>query len=186
MYEVNSIIGPVEDKRSSLLGGSGDDLFGGLSGLSQSRNLENDINSLNSFSLVEGTIRDLNLEVGYFVEKKNIIKQSHQIYLGVPITVNIDKSHIQPINARFNIDILNETSFRLTSSEDEVSLYNYIDNEVISRYNVLNVDTICRFNEIITNRNFKFSVTLNKEFYSADPDNAGISYFEFYHLGLLP
>lgn len=185
VYEVNSIIGPVDDRRSSLLGGSGDELFGGLTGLSQSRNLENDINSLNSFSLVEATIKDLNLEVGYFIEKKNIIKQSEQIYMRVPITVNIDKSHIQPINARFYIDILNETSFRLTSSEEEVSLYNYIDNDVISNYNVLNIDTICRFNEIITNKNFKFSVTLNKNFYSADPDNPGISYFEFYHLDLL-
>jgi len=185
VYEVNSIIGPVEDKRSSLLAGSGDDLFGGLGALSQTRNLENDINSLNSFSLVEATIRDLNLEVGYFVQEKNIITQTRQVYLGVPIRVNIDKSHIQPINAKFNIEIINETSFRLSSDEEEVSLYNYIDNNIVSEYNTLKIDTICRFNEIITNRNFKFSVSLNKEFYSPDPENKGISYFEFYHLDLL-
>ena len=30
VYEVNSVIGPVEDRRSSILAGSGDELFGGL------------------------------------------------------------------------------------------------------------------------------------------------------------
>lgn len=182
VYEVNSIIGPVEDKRSSLLGGSGDDLFSGLGSISQTRNLENDINSLNSFSLVGSTIRDLNLEIGYFMDKNNFLKQSQQIYVGVPVTVNIDKSHPQPINARFNIDILNETSFRLSVEEEEISLYNYIDNVILSRYNIINFDTICRFNEIITNRDFKFSVTLNKQFYSGNSENDGISYFMFYHL----
>src|SRR5665811_688088 len=60
VYEVNSIIGPVEDKRSSLLGSN--DLFKGLGAFTQSRNLENDINSLNSFTLVSTTISKLNLE----------------------------------------------------------------------------------------------------------------------------
>jgi hypothetical protein len=164
------------------LAGSGNELFGGLGTLSQSRNLENDINSLNSFSLVEATIQDMNLEVGYFVERKNIITQPHQIYGNVPIAVNIDKSHIQPINARFYIDILNDNTFRLTASQEEVALYNYIDNEIVSRYNTLTVDTICRFNEIITTRQFKFSISLNKQHYSGNPENEEISYFELYHL----
>ena len=46
VYQVNSIIGPVEDRRSSMLGSN--DLFSGLGALAESRNLENDINSLNS------------------------------------------------------------------------------------------------------------------------------------------
>lgn len=182
VYEVNSVIGPVEDRRSSILAGSGNELFGGLGGLSESRNLENDINSLNSFSLVEATIHDMNLEVGYFVETKNIITQPHQIYGNIPVTVNIDKSHIQPINARFYIDILNDNTFRLTASQEEVALYNYIDNEIASRYNTISVDTICRFNEIITTRQFKFSISLNKQHYSGNPENEEISYFELYHL----
>ena len=185
VYEVNSVIGPVEDRRSSILAGSGNELFGGLGTLSQSRNLENDINSLNSFSLVEATIQDMNLEVGYFVERKNIITQPHQIYGNVPIAVNIDKSHIQPINARFYIDILNDNTFRLTASQEEVALYNYIDNEIVSRYNTLTVDTICRFNEIITSRQFKFSVSLNKQYYSGNSDNENISFFVLYHIDQL-
>src|SRR5450759_321091 len=78
VYEVNSIIGPVEDKRSSSLGSN--DLFKGLGAFAESRNLENDINSLNSFTLVSTTISKLNLEVGYFTEKNKIFRQKEQIY----------------------------------------------------------------------------------------------------------
>jgi tyrosine-protein kinase Etk/Wzc len=183
VYEVNSIIGPIEDKRSSLLGSG--DLFKGLAVFGESKNLENDINSLNSFSLVSMNISRLNLEVGYFTEKNKILKQPKQIYLDSPFKVSIDKSHVQPINAKFYIDIIDDTSFRLRSSENEVYLYNYVDNVIVGRYNVLKIDTICRFNETINNRNFKFSVSLNKDLLKANLKDESFLYFEFYHLDLL-
>jgi tyrosine-protein kinase Etk/Wzc len=184
VYEVNSIIGPVEDKRSSMLGGS-NDLFSGLGALAESRNLENDINSLNSFSLVATTIKNLNLEIGYFTGKNSLFQSPSQIYLGNPYTVNIDKSHIQPVNTKFRIDILDEQTYRLTASEDEVEYYNYIDNAVVSEKNVVQIDTICRFNETVSANNYKFSITLNRELFNSER-NAGMDfYFEFYHLDYL-
>jgi len=140
VYGVNSIIGPVEDKRPSLLGSN--NLFSGMGDFTQARNLENDINSLTSFSLVKTTIKELNLEVGYFRETNNIFKQSHQIYNGSGYTVTIDKSHYQPINARIYIKFLNDKSYRIRSSQDEITLYNYVDNMIVSEHNVLNIDTI--------------------------------------------
>ena len=116
VYGVNSIIGPIEDKRPSFMGSN--NLFSGSGEYSQARNLENDINSLTSFSLVSTAIKELNLEVGYFRENKSIFKQSHQIYSGSAYTVNIDKSHIQPINARIYIKFLNDKSYRIRSSQD--------------------------------------------------------------------
>ena len=183
VYQVNSIIGPVEDRRSSMLGSN--DLFSGLGALAESRNLENDINSLNSFSLVGTTIRNLNLEVGYFAGNKGLFQKPVQIYLGNPYTVSIDKSHIQPINTKFRIDILDENSYRITASEDEVSFYNYIDNAIVSSKNTVGIDTICRFNETISAYNLKFSVALNREYYNPVTDNERESYFEFYHLDYL-
>ncbi|MBE0674528.1 MAG: hypothetical protein IH591_07705, partial [Bacteroidales bacterium] len=90
VFEVNSVIGPVQDKRSSMLGSN--DLFSGLGALAESRNLENDINSLNSFSLIATTIKNLNLEIGYFTGKSNLFQTPSQGYLGNPYTVIIDKS----------------------------------------------------------------------------------------------
>jgi len=183
VYGVNSVLGPIEDKRPSLLGSN--NLFSGMGELSQVRNLENDINSLNSFSLVSTTIKELNLEVGYFIETNSIFKQSHQIYLSSAYIVNIDKSHIQPINARIYIKILNDKSYRIRSSQDDVVLYNYVDNLIVSEHNVLRIDTICKFNETIKNKNFKFSVSLNNDIKIANSKDESLIYFEFYHQDIL-
>jgi len=183
VIKVNSIIGPIEDKHPSLRGTN--NLFSGIGDYSQVRNLENDINSLSSFSLVSTTIKSLNLEVGYFTDKTNILGHPSQIYLGSPYTVNIDKSHVQPINARFYIKFFDDKSFRLRSSEKEVSLYNYVDNMIEGKHNVLKIDTICKFNETIGNKNFKFSVSRNKDLYTIGTKNENLLYFEFYHQDLL-
>jgi hypothetical protein len=161
------------------------DLFSGLGALAESRNLENDINSLNSFSLVATTIKNLNLEVGYFTGKSNLFLNPSQVYLGNAYTVNIDKSHIQPINTPFKIDILDEETYRLSASEEDVSYYNYIDNAIVSSKNTFKIDTICRFNETISAYNYKFSVTLNKEYFNSTREKENESYFEFYHTDYL-
>lgn len=183
VYEVNSIIGPVDDRRSSLLGSN--DLFSGLGALAESRNLENDINSLNSFSLVSTTIKNLNLEIGYFAGNSSLLSKPSQVYLGNPYTVSIDKSHIQPINARFRINILDDQTYRLTASEDEIAFYNYIDNAIVSDKNSIKIDTICRFNETVSAYNYKFSIALNRESYNAQRGKETEFYFEFYHLDQL-
>jgi tyrosine-protein kinase Etk/Wzc len=183
IYEVSSLIGPIDDKRSSLL--SSKDLFSGMGSFTESENFENDIKTLRSFSLVSKTLNELNLEVGHFIEKNKIFKQRQQIYSNSPYIISIDKSHIQPINTRFYIDILDNSSFRLTSFEDEVTLYNYVDNKIISRINSFQVDTICRFNELIINEKFKFSVSRNTDFSANNSNEEMHSYFEFFHLDYL-
>ncbi len=180
VYKVNTVIGPMEDERSVLLGSN--DLFRGLSALEQVENLENDINNIKSFTLVASTLGKMNLEVGYFNKEVNLFGQTRQMYPGPPFIVNIDKSHIQPISANFSVDIIDRNTFRLTADEDEIALYNYVDNAIVSRKNILKVDTICHFNESITNRSFKFSVSLNNEYMLSDTEYKNQYYFEFYHL----
>lgn len=179
IVRVNSIIGPIEDRGPSLRGSSSQ--FPGIGDYTQVRNLENDINSLSSFSLVSTTIKTLNLEVGYYYDKTNVFGHPKQIYGGSAYTVIIDKSHVQPINARFYIKFIDDKTFRLKSSEKEVTLYNYLDNYIVTRYNVLKIDTICKFNETIRSRNFEFLVTRNKDFYIPSIKNENLFYFEFYH-----
>lgn len=183
IYGVSSIIGPVDDKRPSLLGSN--NFFNGSEALTQVRNLENDIASLTSFSLVSTAVKDLNLEVGYYVEKNRIIKQSHQVYSGSPYIVNIDKSHIQPIDVRIYIKFIDYKSFRLRIAAEDVTMYNYLDNNRVSVGNTIKVDTVCKFNETITNKFFKFSVFLNKDLYLEGAKDDTPMYFVFYHLDML-
>lgn len=182
VYEVSATIRPVNNETSSLL--SSNELFRGLQTFQTSNNIENEINNLRSFSLISSSISRLNLEVGYFSEQNKLLKETSELYNKSPFTVNIDKSHTQSINCKFYINILNDSTFRLTATEDEVLFYNYLDNQVISRNNVLNIDTICRFNETITNDHFKISVSYNNEYKSVLLNN-NLFYFELYHLDYL-
>lgn len=181
-YEAAASLSPVENKTSSLL--SSEQRFGGLQSLEQLNNIENDITNLSSYALVYSTVQKMNLEVSYFRENRSFLKQTTELYNISPYNVVIDKSHIQPINTNIYITMLDDSSFRLTISEKEVDLYNYVDNLVISEDNTIELDTICRFNETISNDFFKFSVSLNKNVHIDKPDKY-LYFFKFNHLDFL-
>jgi hypothetical protein len=183
LYETSASIDPVENKTSSLL--SSNQLFGGLESLQSLTNIENEMNNLNSFALVYKTIVGMNLEVSYFREKSGLFKQTYELYLQSPITVTIDKSHVQPIESIFFIKVIDNSSFRLTASQKKVSCYNYLDNLIISNNNILEIDTICKFNETISNKLFKFSASLNKDYQFGKSESEYQYYFKFRHLDYL-
>ncbi len=179
IYEVNATIGPIEDQRPALLGSN--DLFRGLVSFEQAKNLENDINNIKSFTLVSNTLNKMNLEVGYYSKKENILGHEHQIYPDPPFHVAIDKSHLQPVNAKFHFSLVDENTYRIKVDEEEVSLYNFVDNDVVSEMNVIKIDTICKFNETISNRYFKFIISLSNPRAFRGPDKHNY-YFIFYDL----
>jgi capsular exopolysaccharide synthesis family protein len=183
IYEVKATIGPVENTASSLLGSN--DLFMGLKSLQSNRNIENGINSLMSFPIVSTTINNLNLETGYFRERVKLFRQTADLYLRSPFIVTMDKSHVQPINLKFYIQILSDTTYRLTASQNKVVLYNYLDNQIVSENNILKFDSISNFNKTIKNKNFKLTVSFQKVFqpYTINPEDQ--YYFTFYHLDFL-
>ena len=183
LYEVNASIGPVQNDASSLLGSN--DLFLGLKSLQSNRNIENGINNLMSFPTVSATITRMNLEIGYFQEKNKLFRQKVELFQNSPFVVIMDKSHIQPIDVNFRVIVLTDSTFRIIISQDKVSYYNYLDNQVVSENNTLKLDTISSFNEIIRNRNFKFSVSFKKEFYSSKNNFEDLYYFRFFHLDFL-
>jgi capsular exopolysaccharide synthesis family protein len=81
--------------------------------------------------------------------------------------------------------LIDDKSYRIRSSADEVTLYNYVDNNIVSNHNILKIDTICKFNETISNSHYKFSISLNKDIYMGDTNDENLMYFEFYHEDLL-
>lgn len=183
LYEVEASIGPVQNNASSLL--SSNDLFLGLQTLQSNNNIENGINHLMSFPTVYSVINNMGLEIGYFREKKELFRQTTEIYSESPFIVIMDKSHIQPIDMKFQIDIYSKTSFRLYASQGQATLYNYLDNKIVGENIEIKIDTICNFNEVIKNKNFKFSVMLQKDFTPAVSITEGQYYFSFYHLDFL-
>jgi capsular exopolysaccharide synthesis family protein len=183
VYEAYTIISPVENKTSSLL--NPNQISGQLTSLESLTNIENQMNNLNSFALVYKTSTEMNFEVSYFKEKSKIFKQTNEIYGQTPFIVTIDKSHIQPIDARFFITKIDDRSFRLTLSQKKVSYYNYLDNLITSKDNFILIDTISKFNETISNKMFKFSVSLNKDYSLNQTGSDYQYYFTFRQLDFL-
>lgn len=182
-YEIYARIGMAQENRSSML--NANELFNVYNSFDQGSIAEYDINSLSSFTLVSKVVTSLNLEVGYFDEKSKLFNQTTELYLRSPFAVNIDKSHIQPIDSRFYVRILSDSTYRLTASEKDISLYNYVDNQVVSENNFVAIDTICKFNETITSWNFKFSVSLKEDFKRNKAYRNNDYFFELYHIDQL-
>ncbi|HNY53885.1 MAG TPA: hypothetical protein PKJ27_10675, partial [Bacteroidales bacterium] len=182
VYEVTASLSPIEDKTSTIL--SSNELFAGFRSLESLNNIENDITNLSSFELVYKTVNSMNLEVSYFSEFKKILTQTTELYGNTPFTVTIDKSHIQPIDAKFRVSILDDASYRLTLSQKKVSFYNYVDNLIVSEDNTIEFDTICRFNDLVSNKLFRFSIALNKNF-PRQVQAEYSYYFKLNHLDLL-
>ncbi|MZQ49289.1 MAG: polysaccharide biosynthesis tyrosine autokinase [Bacteroidales bacterium] len=183
VFEASATLSPVENKTSSIL--SSNQLFGGLNPLQTIDNIENDISNLSSFGLVYSTVAKMNLEVSYFSEEHKFFKQTQEIYGYLPFTITIDKSHIQPVNTKIYITHLDDSTFRITISDKNVSLYNYVDNMILNDDYDLEVDTICKFGETIQNKAFKFSVTNNRNYVSNPTQNKHKYFIKFNHLDYL-
>jgi tyrosine-protein kinase Etk/Wzc len=183
VYEASASLSPVENKTSSIL--SSNELFSGMQSLESLNNIENDITNLSSFAMVYSTVNSMNLEVTYFSEYKKIFKQTSELFGTTPFTISIDKSHIQPIDAKIYITILDESSFRMTASQNKVSFYNFVDNQIISEDNVIEIDTICKFNAPISNKTLRFSVSLNKDYPRPKSGSKYQYYIKFNHLDYL-
>lgn len=183
VYKVNASISPTRNETSSIL--SSNELFRSIGTLQSDKNIESEISNLKSFALVNTTITKMNFEINYFSAKNGFFKQTHELFRNLPFLVYLDKSHLQPIDVKFKVVILNETSYRITASQDKVSLYNYVDNKIVSENNTLNIDTICKFNETIDNRFLKFSLAFQKDYQPPKPKTGIFYFFTLDHLDYL-
>lgn len=179
-YEVTSTIGPVKDSRATLL--ASDNMFAGNNNnIAPRRNIEDDVNSLSSYSLILNTLKDLGFQTAYYSENKGFLKQTREIYESSPFKVTMDKSHTQPLDCKMYVQPLSDSTYLLRIPEQTVSLYNYIDNRVLAEEVTFKHDTIGYYNRTLTGKNFKFSISLsNAEI--QDEDNKEKNYFfKFFH-----
>ena len=177
-----------EEKRGSFMSSSdmmqGFDLFGGVS------NVENELSILKSFSVVNEAVEALNMEVSYYTEEVLFpfdflpFKSVKELYDNSPIIAIMDQTHVQPVGMSFYIDVINDSSFRVTATGTEVSIYNYITNNIVEYKDSININGTYRFGELITTDYCSFSVHL-KENFSKVKFNDKDLFFTFNNLNYL-
>lgn len=179
-YEVNSTIGPVKENRTNIL--ASENMFGGTaSNVTPRRNIEDDVNSLSSYSLILKTLDNLDYEVAYYSENRGLLKQTREIYEDAPFKVTMDKSHTQPIACRMYIRPISDSTYLLSIPEQTVTLYNYIDDKVLQEEFVLRTDTLGYYNRTLTSANFSFSVSRSSTKFIENTNREKDFFFRFYH-----
>lgn len=103
--------------------------------------IDNEVEIIQSFTLVKDVINNLDLKVSYFTIKNSPLAEllkdtpfarKSELYKDSPVKVIIDPSFVQPINTDFQIKIFNAESFEISVYGKNKPLYNYIDDRIES------------------------------------------------------
>jgi tyrosine-protein kinase Etk/Wzc len=161
-YEVYAAIMFKKNETSSMLGSG--ELFRGIESIQAYNAIEDGINNFQSFSMVYSTLDKLNLGIGYFSEAGKIFKSKRELYKNLPFRVSFNKLHVQPVDTKFYIEILSDSTFRISAKKSRAILLNYVDNEIVNKYFPINIEGIFRFNQIITLDYISLSINKNKDY----------------------
>jgi tyrosine-protein kinase Etk/Wzc len=182
-YEVYATISATKDETSSMLVSS--NLFNAMQPIQSYSQIEDGINKLRSYSTIYSTIEKLNLKIGYFREKDGPFKIKNELYLNSPFTVNVHKSHIQPIYIKLYIDLLSDSTFRISAKRSNVILFDYINNKVVVEEKISGFDKVFRFSEEVISDYLSLSVDRNKDLNALKFEKGYRYYFELYNPELM-
>ncbi len=161
VYEISTTL-LINDSRGGAM--DSQDLIGiGFGGNGQ--NVQNEVGKLKSYSLVFQTIKNLDFDVTYIVEDNFVNKE---LYHDNPFEVIFDTSHLQPVNVKFQIEILSEKQFTLRVQGKDVDLYDYsAPDELVKELEQkedIEIDKVYSFGEMIEDKAYRFKVVLTDHF----------------------
>ena len=156
IYKSSTTILIKEDSNSSL---GSEDLFGGIDLFGGQKNIKNEIGILNSFSITNKTLKDLNYRISYF-HSGNLV--SKDIYGKSPFTVKLVNSTPLLIAQKFYIKIISESEYLIEVNCEDAKLFDlksesYLSNE---EYN-FEYKEIHKFGEIVSTDFFEFRIEKN-------------------------
>ncbi len=176
VYEVNTTL-LIKDDR----GGSMDaQAMMGFGFRNSQQNIENEIGKLQSYTLVNEAVRELDLGVAYFQEENFV---TSELYGNCPFKIVIDSSFPQPVNIKFKLKILSNSNYSLEVEGKEVKLYNFRDFELIKdpalMFNEnISIDSVFNFGQVLQSNLYSFKVEIT-EFYNPQIHNDQNFYFVF-------
>tara|TARA_B100001093_G_scaffold520511_1_gene617281 strand:- start:90202 stop:92592 length:2391 start_codon:yes stop_codon:yes gene_type:complete len=152
-YSVSSTL-LIRDDSNTQLGA--ENILEGLELFSGKKNLKNEIIILKSYSVTEQIVEELDLGISYF--KKGFII-SNELFKNSPFTVTIDSTKLQVTGVKYEIDFINEESFKLKLKADDKYAYNVIKEKFDKSKSVnINFKEEYNFGDTITSPLFTFSI----------------------------
>ncbi|HLN53777.1 MAG TPA: polysaccharide biosynthesis tyrosine autokinase [Lentimicrobium sp.] len=165
-YENQTMLLLQEEENNNFM--TGENIMQGFGLFAPNQNIENEIGILQSFTLINDAIIQLNLEASVYQEDYvfgkqfdfEFLKSTKEIYKESPIQVIIDKSSLQPIDLPIYIKILDNKKFKIEANGKEVMLYNYLEDDVMTILDTMSLSGIYNFGQPVKGKNFNFTVHL--------------------------
>lgn len=143
-------------------------------------NIDNEIGILQSFSLRERAIKEMEfLNVSYYITGRI---STSEMYTATPFNVELDYNVPQFIGNKYRIDFIDQETYRLTTKESRGSLYNYNNDQFVDigvpYIEMPELDSVYRFGEWINNGYNRFRIILNNN-YNPDSEEEGKDYIKY-------
>ena len=171
-YENKSTIYLSSSENQNLLS-SPNDFMQSFGMLDNQKIIDNELEILQSFSLVKRVVNEMDLKVTYFSTKNSGLadlfyntpftrKVEH--YNNSPIRVVLDPSVPQATYLDFKVTFLNENEYMLESRGQEIPLYNYIDDQIVTYIPEIYFRQRYKFGDEVKTKYFNFRVDKDKNF----------------------
>ncbi|MAU37092.1 MAG: hypothetical protein CMD14_06950 [Flavobacteriales bacterium] len=150
----------IRDDNNTQLGA--ENIIEGLELFSGKKNITNEIVILNSYSINEKVIEELQLGLSYF---QHGFFQTNELFDNSPFIVKIDSSHHQLTETEFKLTIVDENRFRLQVSTKDQFAYN-LKAQKFDKSKIANVNTdeIYQFNQKINSEYYSFKILKSLNF----------------------
>lgn len=163
VYQVSASIFVKEDKMTI-------DPTSMMTGLTfkSNNNMDNEIGILQSFSLKERTLKELDFfNVSYFNTGR---LTTAELYKRTPFNVELDYDTLQTAGIKYEIDFIDNGQYRLRTKERRCRIYDYTKNENYGLVDVIETENVYKLGEWIDNGYNRFRVILNSN-YVNNPEN---------------
>lgn len=165
-YENQTTLLLQEEENNNFM--TGENVMQGFGLFAPNQNIENEIGILESFTLINDAIIQLNLETTIFKEENllgdkldfSFLKTDTEIYNESPVRISIDKSSLQPIDLKIHFRIIDRNKFKIEAFGTEVPMYSYLEDDVIFIADSIRINGIYKFDQEIKGENFNFKIHL--------------------------
>lgn len=163
VYQVSASVFIKEDKMTI-------DPTSMMTGLTfkSNNNMDNEIGILQSFSLKERTLKELDFfNVSYFITGR---LRTTELYKTTPFNVELDYDTLQTAGIKYEIDFLDNGKYCLRTKERRCRLYDYTKNENYGLVDVIETENVYNLGEWVENGYNRFRVILNSN-YNTNSEN---------------
>lgn len=139
-------------------------------------NIDNEIGILQSFSLRERTIKELDFfNVSYYVKGR---LASRELYKATPFNVELNYDTLQVVGCRYEIEFIDNETYRLKSKDGTYNVYNYKKDANAGKVELPDYEGKYSFGEWVNNGRNKFRIILNSN-YNPNPEEDYVPKYSF-------